>query len=199
MTVLTWCWFAIASVIVFVVVVAANFGRYETVCTKLVECYTSRNIDLNKVRAQTYDTTSSMSSSLNGVQGRFRSNYPMAIYLPCNAHILNLSISASCKLQPIRNVIDTINETFLFFHNSPKRQAFLERVLLLDNFSAATRTKVIGLCRTRWVERHEAYENFFELAPAIVMTTDMMAHPHLYEDVVADWPWTRKQRKKQMV
>ena len=43
----------------------------ETVCTKLVECYTSRNIDLNKVCAQTYDTTSSMSSSLNGVQGRF--------------------------------------------------------------------------------------------------------------------------------
>ena len=32
----------------------------ETVCTKLVECYTSRNIDLNKVRAQTYDTTSSI-------------------------------------------------------------------------------------------------------------------------------------------
>ena len=169
---------------------------YETVCTKLVECYTSRNIDLNKVRAQTYDTTSSMSSSLNGVQGRFRSNYPMAIYLPCNAHILNLSISASCKLQPIRNVIDTINETFLFFHNSPKRQAFLERVLLLDNFSAATRTKVIGLCRTRWVERHEAYENFFELAPAIVMTTDMMAHPHLYEDVVADWPWDKETKEK---
>ena len=74
----------------------------ETVCTKLVECYTSRNIDVNKVRAQTYDTTSSMSSSLNGVQGRFRSNYPMTMYLPCNAHILNLSISASCKLQPIR-------------------------------------------------------------------------------------------------
>ena len=137
-----------------------------------------------------------MSSSLNGVQGRFRSNYLMAIYLPCNTHILNLSISASCKLQPIRNVKDTINETFLFFHNSPKRQSFFEHILLLDNFSAATQTKVIGLCRTRWVERHEDNENCFELAPAIVMTTDMMAHPHLYDDAVPDWPWDKETKEK---
>ena len=89
----------------------------------------SRSIDLNRVRAQTYDTTSSMSSAANGVNGRFRASYPKAIYLPCNAHILNLCISASCKLQPIRNVIDTMNEAHLFFHNSPKRQAFFERVL----------------------------------------------------------------------
>ena len=46
------------------------------------------------------------------------------------------------------------------------------------------------------MERHEAYEHFFELAPAIVMTTDMMAHPHLYEDVVADWPWEKETKEK---
>lgn len=161
----------------------------ETVCTKLVECYKSHGIYLNKVRAQTYDTTSSMLSSLNGVQGRFRSQYPMAVYLPCNAHILNLSISASCKLQPIRD------ETFLFFHNSPKRQSFFERVLCLENFNAATQTKLIGLCRTRWVERHEAYENFFELIPAIVTTTDMIAHPHLYDDAAGDWSWDKETKE----
>ena len=43
----------------------------ETVCTKFVECYTSRNIDLNKVRAQTYDTTSPMSSSLKVFRANF--------------------------------------------------------------------------------------------------------------------------------
>ena len=84
---------------------------------------------INRVRAQTYDTTSSMSSAANGVNGRLRASYPKAIYLPCNAHILNLCISASCKLQPIRNVIDTMNEAHLFFQYSPKRQAFFERVL----------------------------------------------------------------------
>ena len=28
------------------------------------------------------------------------------------------------------------------------------------------------------------------------MTTDMMAHPHLYEDVVADWPWDKETKEK---
>ena len=62
----------------------------ESVCKKLMEFYTLHSIDLNRVRAQTYDTTSSMSSAANGVNGRFRASYPKAIYLPCNAHILNL-------------------------------------------------------------------------------------------------------------
>ena len=34
----------------------------ETVCKTIMECYTSRGIDLSKVRGQTYDTTSSMCS-----------------------------------------------------------------------------------------------------------------------------------------
>ena len=46
------------------------------------------------------------------------------------------------------------------------------------------------------MERHEAYENFLELVPAIVMTKDMMTHPHLYDDVVADWPWDKETKEK---
>ena len=97
----------------------------ESVCKKLMESYTLHSIDLNRVRAQTYDTTSSMSSAANGVNGRFRASFPKAIYLPCNAHILNLCISASCKLQPIRNVIDTMNEAHLFFTIHLKGRLFL--------------------------------------------------------------------------
>ena len=39
-----------------------------------------------EVRGQTYDTTSSMSSAVNGVHGRFKAIYNKAIYLSCNAH-----------------------------------------------------------------------------------------------------------------
>ena len=169
----------------------------ETVCRKLVECYTSRGIDLKKVRGQTYDTTSSMSSAVNGVHGRFKSIYSKAIYLPnCHAHILNLCISSSCKLPPIRNVIDMINEWFLFFHNSPKRQAFFETVLE-KCFPDATQVKLKGLCRTRWVERHEAYENFMALIPAAVMTADVIVHPHLYETLsFENWSWDKDTKEK---
>ena len=56
---------------VFFDLVQLDCTNSETVCRKLVECYTSRGIDLKKVRGQTYDITSSMSSAVNGVHGRF--------------------------------------------------------------------------------------------------------------------------------
>ena len=168
----------------------------QSVCKKLKESYTLHSFDLNRVRAQTYDTTSSMSSAANGVNGQFRASYPKAIYLPCNAHILNLCISASCKLQPIRNVIDTMNEAHLFFHYSPKRQAFFERVLE-ECCQDVKLEKLKGLCRTRWVERHEAYENFKELFPAVIMTMDMICHPHMYNNPsLNDWAWDRETKDK---
>ena len=137
-----------------------------------------------------------MSSAANGVNGRFRASYPKAIYLPCNAHILNLCISASCKLQPIQNMIDTMNEAHLFFHNSPKRQAFFERVLE-ECCQDVKLEKLKGLCRTLWVERHEAYENFKELFPAVIMTMDMICHPHMYNNPsLNDWAWDREAKDK---
>ena len=64
----------------------------EKVCEKLIECHTSRSIDFNKVRAQIYDTTSSMSPAVGGLHGRFKALYQKAMYLPCNVHILNLEL-----------------------------------------------------------------------------------------------------------
>ena len=49
-----------------------------------------------------------------------------------------------------------LTETAYFFHNSAKRQSFLEKVI--DKKSGVVKVK--DLCRTRWVYRHEAYENF---------------------------------------
>ena len=140
---------------------------------------------------------SSMSSAVNSVHGRFKVIYNKAIYLPCNAHIsLNLCISSSCKLPPIRNIIYVMNEWYLFFHNSPKGQAFFELVLQ-TSFPDVTQVKVKGLCRTRWVERHETYDNFMELIPAVVMTTDVIVHPHIYEfQSIDDWSWDKDTREK---
>ena len=68
------------------------------------------------------DGASAMSSEACGVQGRIRRIAPMALYTHCNSHVLNLSVAAACRLTSVRNMIGTLNETFLFFHFSPKRQ-----------------------------------------------------------------------------
>ena len=47
--------------------------------------------------------------------------------------------------------------------NSAKRQMFLESVM-----NGETSVEVKDLCRTRWMYRHEAYENFFMLFKHLV-------------------------------
>ena len=81
----------------------------------------AKEIDL-KARGQAYDGASAMSSNISGVIPELA---PLAVYTHCRSHVLNLSIAATCQLPEVRNMIDGINSTFLFFHNSPKRQKFL--------------------------------------------------------------------------
>ena len=98
-------------------------------------------------------------SSRRGVQGILMGENNKAIYVHCNSHVLNLCIVQACSLPAIRNMNGTVTESSYFFHNSTKRQAFLEQVI--NNQSKIVIVK--DLCRTRWIYRHEAYECFFEL------------------------------------
>ena len=54
-----------------------------------------------------------------------------------------------------------------FFNWSPKRQTILEEKL--EGYkNDSKRMKLKELCRTRWVERHDAFEVFWDFLPAIV-------------------------------
>lgn len=77
-----------------------------------------------------------MSSMRVGVQARIKEVSPLSLYVHCNSHVLNLTIAEACKLPCVRDMIDSINEVYLFFHNSPKRQAFFELVIEKQEISS---------------------------------------------------------------
>ena len=70
-----------------------------------------------------------MSSAHVGVQARIRQVAPLATYVHCNGHCLNLVIARSCALAEVQNVIDRLEYCCCFFLNSPKRSGLLEQVL----------------------------------------------------------------------
>ena len=121
----------------------------------------------------------------------------MALYTHCNSHVLNLSVAAACRLTSVRNMIGTLNKTFLFFHFSPKRQRFLEQVLEKCG-STSRKEKVKGLCKTRWVERHECYETFYELYEYVCISLEVIvdreSHPHVYSSL--SFTWDRETKTK---
>ena len=127
----------------------------EVLANKLKEMLEKYGLELGNCRGQGYDGAANMSGE-SGVQGRLLRENPKAMYIHCNSHILNLCIVQACSLQTVRNMNCTVTEAANFFASSQKRQTFLEKVI--DKKTKVVRVK--DLCRTRWIYRHEAYENF---------------------------------------
>ena len=149
----------------------------NTILSSLAE----NNTNVAFARGQAYDGANAMFSEACGVQGRIRRIALMALYAHCNSHILNLSVAATCRLTSVRNMIETLNETFLFFHfllkDSDCRTSFREVWFY-------RKEKLKGLCKTQWVERHECYETFYKLyeyvCTSLKATVDHELHLHVH-------------------
>ena len=95
----------------------------KVIRSTLVEC----GLNPSNVRGQSYDTTSAMSSANQGVKGLFRREVPRAVYTPSNSQKLHFLIAS--KLPQIRNCVTAVNDAFVFFSLSHKRQGFFEKVM----------------------------------------------------------------------
>ena len=120
------------------------------------------------------------------------------VYTHCYSHCLNLSIAASCEVQEVRNLVSTINEAHLFLSSSPKRQRLLE-LTIKEFLPAYSHSKLPGLCKTWWVERHTCFEVFFELYEPLVIFLDVILSPCEYPQLSCDdgsWNWDTETRAK---
>ena len=88
-----------------------------------------------------------------------------------------------------------VTEVANFFNYSPKRQRLFEKVIDV-NQTESHRQKLHDLCRTRWIERHLAYETFTELYQSIVDTLDVMLHEADNAEQYGQWCWDRESLTK---
>ncbi len=114
------------------------------------------------LRGQAYDGAGAMAGQTKAVAARICAQYPKASYSHCASHRLNLCIVKSCSIREVSNMMQTADSICRFFNYSPKRQLALER-WIDDVLPGEKRHKLKELCRTRWVERHEAFEIFLDL------------------------------------
>lgn len=137
-------------------------GLASTLMTTLKEI----GIDLKYLRGQGYDGAAAMSGQFNGVQAHVTKIYPLAYYIHCSSHSLNLAISDACNIQSIRNCTGTIQRVCVFFKYSKRNNILIESISHLCSSSNHKRLKL--LCPTRWVERHDSVLIFIELFDAII-------------------------------
>lgn len=124
-------------------------------------------INMQHLRGQGYDGASSMAGRTNGVQAVVREKYPTALYTHCASHSLNLVLCAACSITDIRNCFGTLKKTSIFFRKSANRSHVLRKMISLM-CPESTRQRLLGLCETRWVEKHDAVLSFVSLFEAVI-------------------------------
>ena len=77
-------------------------------------------------------------------------------------------------------MMQTADSVSRFFSNSPKRQLALEK-WIGELLPEEKRSKMKQMCRTRWVELHEAFEVFRDLFMPIVCCMEEIALSHASE------------------
>lgn len=127
--------------------------------TTILEELRELQVNLNYMVGQGYDGAAAMSGQFKGVQAEIGRLYPAAIYVHCAAHTLNLVITRSSTVQAIRNAFGIIGKVCVFINSSAKRVETLRRFILADDHSQR-KQRLVTLCDTRWVERHDAVLTF---------------------------------------
>ena len=110
-----------------------------------------------------------MAGHINGCAALIRNQQPAAMYFYCASHLLNLSVVSLTNIPHVRNMWDILTQVSLFFKGSPKRESALEKAVEEQGeLISGTKKRLVDLCRTRWVERHDALVTFADLYPAVV-------------------------------
>ena len=122
---------------------------------------------------QTYDGAGAMAGKKKGAAACITEVYPKATYTHCAAHALNLCVVKCCSISEIRGAMDIADSICRFFSNSPKRQLALEK-WVSQILEGEQRRKIKSVCKTRWVERHEAFEVFLDLFQPLVCSFEEM-------------------------
>ena len=142
---------------------------------------------MQKLCGQAYDSAGAIAGARRGVAAR--NKYLKAGFVHCASHVLNLCVLKSASIAEVRNVMDVVTSVANFFNHSPKRQVTLDKFITEFHHrdaESSKRRKLKDLCKTRWVERHDAFEVFMELYESTVCCLEEIV------DRTAENAWNRE-------
>ncbi|XP_047129470.2 zinc finger MYM-type protein 1-like [Hydra vulgaris] len=108
----------------------------------LIELLTKHGLEISNCRGQGYDNGSNMKGKNNGVQKRILNLNPLALYVPCGNHSLNLVISDSARSVKSIAFFGILQRLYTLFSASVSRWK-----ILIDHVKILHLKK---LCDTRW-------------------------------------------------
>lgn len=118
----------------------------ESLSNLLIDEISDCGLNMEDCRGQGYDNGANMKGIHKGVQARILEEYPLATFIPCACHSLNLVISDGAK-SSVKSVslFGILQRIFVMFSASTKRWCIIS-----DHVKGLTLKQV---CETRWEAR----------------------------------------------
>jgi hypothetical protein len=124
------------------------------------------DLSMDLLRGQCYDGGSNMTGIKNGVKSRVLADQPMALFIHCSAHSLNLAVQDSSKRIPlIRDCLQWVNDIGVIVKESPKRSHNFHEIAKAHGIE---KTGPRPLCPTRWTIRHTSLSGVINTYPAVL-------------------------------
>ena len=130
------------------------YGPPETTGATIAQCifdvFLRLQLPVSMLWGQTYDGASKMAGVYNGCQAIIRQTQPLALYVHCAAHCINLvAEKTSCSVIIVRDAVNIVKELGAVFSSSLTfRSAFAH--ITAENEKIH---KIKPLCPTRWLVR----------------------------------------------
>jgi len=125
--------------------------KAQAIAEDLLDYFEAETIDFHDCRGQSYDNASNMSGRYTGMQARLRDVHPVAFYIPCTAHSLNLvGVSAAECCVAAVSFFGFVQALYVYFSASTHRWS-----VLTDSLGKKGLT-VKSLSDTRWSARADA-------------------------------------------
>lgn len=105
-------------------------------------------LNLVDIVGECFDGASNMAGVHRGLAARMKTTSPVAIYVHCYGHLLNLALQDTMmEVEVLRNALGTIQSLYNFIESSPKRHAVFAEVEVDDDSLLST---MKSQSKTRW-------------------------------------------------
>jgi hypothetical protein len=138
----------------------------RSLAAKITTTLEGYGLQLSDLRGQAYDGAGNMAGVVNGTAALITAQHPLAMYLHCASHCLNLAVVKSLEVVCVRNMMGVIGKVYQFFAAHPKQQGELEKAIFSCEPTSRIH-KLKDMCRTRWVQRIDTIEIFKTLHKSV--------------------------------
>lgn len=132
-------------------------------------------LNMEYCRGQAYAVPSGFALKMKTVAVRLLEKYPQAVYTLASSCALNVWLAKSVPVLGVSVALETIEEIWQFFHQSPQLLTDLDNIisLLFQGLELKERgNELKEVVRSHWTSRHDNFEIVVDLLRAFVLCMD---------------------------